>query len=161
MTRFTKFFLLSALTLASLLPDCFGATPRGRAKTRTLQSAQEGHRLIMKNSCKDNIKIHARHYDGSLKYSLFENVKINQEIQVHAKRKVTVALVAVQLKEKDTFAAECVSGAPGYMKYSDGLCYKFYYSSKLNISCDKFPGDINGVQDEVGDTSSKGDSPMC
>ncbi len=51
-------------------------------------------------------------------------------------KKITVALVGAELAgSNDVFMPKCYANERGYIKYSDGICYKFYYSSDIGLSC--------------------------
>ena len=130
--------LLSTIILTiTWISTCNAAMLRGQhTDTRNLQSGNELRQLVLKNTCKDRLKFHVRYFDGELKYSTFENVRINRNVDIDTKREVTLALVALEDNGVDKFSLQCASGTRGYMKYSDGLCYKFYYSAESAVSCD-------------------------
>ena len=166
MPNYNSSVLLFAITFILVLPECcYGAMLRGNLQSRSkpytnqhdrpkYDQRQHSHRFVMTNACMNNVRIHTRHFDGELKHTLFDTVQMNQAIELsththmstdsntdsHTPKQITAALVALELDGKDHYAPECALGTKGYIQYSDGFCYKFYYSPDLIITCNNSDG---------------------
>lgn len=72
-----------------------------------------------------------------MEYITSERVSLNQKMYIATDKRITVALVgAERAGSNDVFMPKCKANERGYIKYSDGICYKFYYSSDIGLSCD-------------------------
>ena len=144
---------------------CDAAMLRGRndlpdmAASRDLSSTQDANKVVITNSCPSSLKLHLRYFEDKLRHVVFKDVRFNQKVQVGTNKKVTVALVAGEHDGKDLFLSKCDLGERGYIRYTDGRCYKFYYSSEFTVTCDgtEVTGGGNGIRGPTTDTGG----PMC
>ena len=176
MPNYNSSVLLFAITFILVLPECcYGAMLRGNLQSRSkpytnqhdrpkYDQRQHSHRFVMTNACMNNVRIHTRHFDGELKHTLFDTVQMNQAIELsththmstdsntdsHTPKQITAALVALELDGKDHYAPECALGTKGYIQYSDGFCYKFYYSPDLIITCNNSDGGSSSKHEDEG-----------
>jgi len=86
--------------------------------------------LSVQNTCRSPVQITMRYYDGASQRLSFENVAPNAIVKSEAIRTVSVALVAAKsyVDGSDIYAAKCASGDKRFVKYYDGLCYKYHYA---------------------------------
>ena len=96
--------------------------------------------IVMTNTCQDRMKVHIRFFDDKMRYTVSDDeVRLNQQVKVDTNKRVTVVMLAAETRgfdiREDLFSSRCASSERGYAKYSDGLCYKFYYSTDVNVSC--------------------------
>ncbi len=103
--------------------------------------------ISVTNQCINQVKIHLRYFDGTMKYDAPKPLLTNQQFKVSTNGNVTVALIGAEIEHKqridsdvqitDVFMNKCATSERGYIKYMDGLCYKYHFATDddVDISC--------------------------
>ncbi len=76
------------------------------------------NQIKIKNTCNDNLRTHMRYYDdGTLKYSISDNVRKNQVMNLSTDKRVIVAIVAAETSgDKDVFKDKCTKHERNFLR---------------------------------------------
>lgn len=93
--------------------------------------------LLVTNNRARQMKLHVWLFCHEREHTIFEQVFINQKFNIDTKKRIIIAPIGAEHAGiTDILMLKCSANQIGYIKYSDGICYRFYCLSNIELSCD-------------------------